>query len=188
MKIQRLKTPIRQAIIVKMAESQEIKTYVERYGYEISDTLKIEALSNLLMKRPYHPILWALYSVSPYLYGYKPPSFKKREICVLDYYAVKEHWLSGSFSDIRDIIAIDNVTMKRPNMAIATLYTPDIQDLTVADSLVDAKHCTIFLSNGYPISRFGNIRLFCYRLHFVVARFWYVRTYMYYRYMLVFVI
>ncbi|CAB4009173.1 Hypothetical predicted protein [Paramuricea clavata] len=122
-----------------MADSHKIKTYVERHGCEMCSIDKISVLSYLLMKQPYNPILWVLYSVCTYLHGCKPKSFKHREIRIRDYYVAREHWLSGSFSDIRDIIAIDNVTTKQPRTSIATLYAPDIQSLTPAESLVNMK-------------------------------------------------
>lgn len=141
MKIQHLKTPIRQAIIVKMSDSQKIKSYAERHdGREISTTNTLLALSYLLMKQPYNPILWSLYSLCSFLYGYKPASFKQREIRICDYYVQKEHWLSGNFADIRDILAIDNVTTECPNTAIATLYAPDMQQYLTDDAcLIDSK-------------------------------------------------
>jgi hypothetical protein len=140
----------------------DIKTYVERHGYEISGSDLISGLSYLLMRQPYNPVLWNLYSVCHYLRNYKPKTFRRKEIRIRDYYVEKKHWLSGCFSDIRDIIAIDNTVehettheitdettneikyvtsreIKNPATAIATLYAADIQDLTLADSLVDKK-------------------------------------------------
>jgi hypothetical protein len=136
MKLKRLDTPVRQRIL-KMSDSH-IKTYVERHGYEISVSDIISGLSYLLMQQPYNPVLWNLYSVCCYLRNYKPKTFGRQEIRIKDYY-VEKHWLSGCFSDIRDIIAIDNVETKNPSTAIVTLYAPDIQDLTLADSLIDKK-------------------------------------------------
>jgi hypothetical protein len=87
----------------------------------------------------YNPILWVLYSVCRYLHDQKLCGFTKREVKIQDYYVMRQHWLPGSFSDIRDIIAVDNVTTLNPITAVATLYAPDIQDLTLVNSLIDKK-------------------------------------------------
>ena len=160
MRIKRLITPVRQKV-AKMVDTT-IKPYAERYGCELSDTEVLSGLSYLLMRQPYNPVLWNLYSTCRYLHSYKPKSIGCREIRICDYYVEKKHWLTGSFSDIRDIIAIDNtvlhevdeqvvdektkvtsiVTRRKvtnPTTALATLYAPDIQDLTLVDSLVDNK-------------------------------------------------
>jgi hypothetical protein len=81
-------------------------TYYERHGVEPSQELILHALSCLLTKTPYHPILWALYSTCRYLRLYKyPPNVD--EVVIKEYWWTNKSWVGGCFTDIHDIIAID---------------------------------------------------------------------------------
>lgn len=81
----------------------------------------MRGLSYLLQAQLYNPVLWALYGTCTYLHNYKPQSFLRKEIIVLrDYYLEKKTWLSGNFSELCDLILIDDVTYKKPNYALVT--------------------------------------------------------------------
>ena len=57
------------------------------------------------------------------------------EIVIQDYYPDHKPWLSGNFTDIRDLIAVDNVTNSRPTTALVTLYASDLQNLTLIENM-----------------------------------------------------
>ena len=68
--------------------------------------LILEALDNLLINYPYHPVLWTLYAVNKRLRNCKPDIRKNVEI--LSYYVVLNPWLSGITASLRDVIAQDD--------------------------------------------------------------------------------
>ena len=123
--------------VIGTVMTEKIKTYKERYGCEIEPTLVLKGLSYLLLKQPYNPLLWNLYGTCRFLRSYKPKSFMQREVRIQDYYPEHDHWLSGNFSDVRDIITIDNMDKPNPNSVLVTLYSPGIQDLTLLESMVE---------------------------------------------------
>ena len=68
--------------------------------------LILEALDNLLINYPYHPVLWTLYAVNQRFRNRKPAIRKNVEI--LSYNVVSNPWLSGITDSLRDIIARDD--------------------------------------------------------------------------------
>jgi hypothetical protein len=78
-----------------MAESKPVPLY-----------LILEALDNLLINYPYHPVLWTLYAVNRRFAARKPAICKNVEI--LNYSVVSNPWLSGITDALRDIIALDD--------------------------------------------------------------------------------
>ncbi|CAB3978625.1 Hypothetical predicted protein [Paramuricea clavata] len=85
----------------------------------------LEALSYLLLKQPYNPTLWNLYSTCTYLRFYKPLMVKERKIN--HYSEVKGGcWLKGGFETIRDFIAVDDVKEDDEKVKSDNPATPDL--------------------------------------------------------------
>ena len=78
-----------------MAEAKPVPLY-----------LILEALDNLLINYPYHPVLWTLYAVNKRLRNRKPDI--RKNVKILSYYVVSNPWLSGITDSLRDIIARDD--------------------------------------------------------------------------------
>ena len=83
--------------------------------------LILEALDNLLINFPYHPVLWTLYAVNRRLHDRKPPHSRKN-VEVLSYTIVSEPWLSGLTDSLRDVIVWDDKLEKERWVAHATIH------------------------------------------------------------------
>ena len=79
----------------------------------------LEALDNLLINYPFHPVLWTLYAVNRRFAVRKPEMEKSTEI--LYYYRVTRPWLGGVTDSIRDILARDDTTENGCWYAYATI-------------------------------------------------------------------
>ena len=86
-----------------------VPSYYERHGQKIDQGVILSGLAHLLMAQPYNPILCILYQTCTFLYFKKPQSFMCREILIEQYYVESKPWILGNFSDIRDVILVDDV-------------------------------------------------------------------------------
>ena len=88
-----------------------VETYLERHGYEPSETFKINALERLLIAEPYHPGLWPLYAVNRKLHCLKPSFATEKRVHIYTKTFEDEIWFHGDLFELRDlVISLDSRT------------------------------------------------------------------------------